>query len=127
VILLLATADWCSAEKPLSGFLREHVAQRLHYPVPLIGGSTPRVFVSKRVGGGTSFSRIEQGFVAIILFSEDLWVSVDNLEQPYRFSPDVRRQKLRELTQRLKNGRSQRLGPGTSAAADLFGVFPVQP
>ncbi len=123
-VVLLATADWCCIEKSLSEFVLGRIKQRLGYSIPLIGGSMPRIFVSQPQAEAAGFTRIEHGFVVILLFSDDLWVTVGKFERPYDYSADERSRKLRALVAHMKDSHAKRLGLGSSAASDVFAIFP---
>ncbi len=124
-VLLLATADWCDPSKtePLSQLIRDELKARLHYEVPLIGGSMPKIFVSLPQRE-KPFYRITKGFVVIYLFSRDLWVHVESVPQPYLSNPAARRDELLELKARLHDSRRTHLGLGSSASRDIFAFFP---
>lgn len=122
-IILLATADWCRTDRPLSAMVLDQIKNRITEGTPLIGGSSPRIFVSLP---GTTVRQhcIECGFCVILLRSPELWVSAGAIPSPHaRPSSDVDSD-LRTLVKNLKgySGKHPRLG--TSAAADLFGFFP---
>lgn len=124
-VLLFATADWCEPNKakPLSKLIRDKLKEQLHYEVPLIGGSMPKIFVSLPQRE-KKFYRITEGFVVIYLFSQNLWVHVGSFPQPYLSNPAARRDELLELKARLRDSRHTHLGLGSSASRDLFAIFP---
>lgn len=124
-VLLLATADWCDPSKPepLSKLIRDELKAQLHYEVPLIGGSMPKIFVSLPQRE-KKFYRITTGFVVIYLFSRSLWAHIDSFPHPYGSTPAARRDELEELKARLHDSRRTHLGLGSSASTDLFAIFP---
>jgi signal transduction histidine kinase len=128
-LLLLATPDWCDPKRPLSALFRSKFRDDLKYEVPLIGASVPRAFVSLPPASAAEQPRsveIKNGFVLVALFSNDLWMTVDSVREPERF-PDENTRKcaVREMAERVgQSAREKHLGLGTSAASDLFAIFP---
>jgi len=127
-ILLLATADWCRPDKPLSAHLRERLLQVLGYRVPVVGASVPRIFVSLPPKLGheePSYYEVSAGFAAIGLFSNDLWITPGCVEKPGELSEPERKERINEMAAQLqREARHEHIGLGTSAAADLFAIFP---
>ena len=128
-IILLATPQWCDPNRPISRYIREQLQSTLGYPVPLIGGSAPRLFVSLPHTTGaaqtTQTFEIDDGFVIIGLLSNDLWVSVDAVPDICQMPEAKRRAAIKEMAGRIReDSRKTHIGPGTSATADLFAIFP---
>jgi signal transduction histidine kinase len=128
-LLLLATPDWCDPERPLSALFRSKFREELGYAVSLIGASVPRAFVSLPPSDTTEEPRsveIRNGFVLVALFSNDLWMTVDSVREPERFpDEDTRKRAVKKMAERIKqSAREKHLGLGTSAASDLFAIFP---
>lgn len=120
-LLLLATADWCDASEPLSAEIRTEFERRLGYRPPLIGTSSPRIFAS--LPSEPHSHHVEDGFVLIGLFSEDLFVTVECCERPHDDIPN-RQEAVRRMVDRLQKKKLEHIGLGSSAATDLFAVFP---
>ena len=115
--LLLATADWCTGRCTLPRDVRSALEKRLHYKVPLLGGSMAKVFCSSDPGGF-----IDPGVLLVLFCSEDLWVTVGYLKKPYNSNgePDV--PALRRFAKEFDETTNIRLG--WSAERYIFGMFP---
>jgi signal transduction histidine kinase len=114
--LLLATADWCSTDRPLCRELLLEIERRVGYRVSLIGGSMAKVFCSK----APNFV-MEQGVVLAALCSRDFWMSALLLEKPHK-DRDGRESELKAFAEKLESKAGTRLG--ASASRHLLGVFP---
>lgn len=123
-IVLFATPEWCQPDRPLSALVRSAARSMLGYDVPLIGGSMPRIFASVPGPNGPTIHCVEQGFVLIMLYSNDMWVVVDSVQEPYKLADNERWRQLGEMAARLRHPKQMHLGLGTSASADLFAVLP---
>jgi signal transduction histidine kinase len=115
--LLLATADWCTPRTFLAREVRSALHHSLHYDVPLIGGSMAKLFCSLVPGGF-----IDPGVILLLLCSNDLWVTVDHLDQPYNSKSGPDRRQLKKLAAKLENAAKVRLG--SSAERYLCGIMP---
>ncbi|MEK7405631.1 MAG: GAF domain-containing protein, partial [Acidobacteriota bacterium] len=115
--VLLATADWSHREQGLPRLVRETLREKLHYAVPLIGGSMASVFSSCYPEG-----LIENGVALAVLCSHDLWVTVTAFPEPFSYSDCDRVARLKELAEILE--REGRVRLGTSSDRYLLGILP---
>jgi hypothetical protein len=73
---------------------------------------------------GPAIHRVEQGFVLILFYSNDLWIGVDSVQEPYKLTDTDRWAQLGEMAKRLVRRRQTHMGLGTSASINLFAVLP---
>lgn len=116
--LLFATADWCETEVSLPKGIRHALRESLGYEVPLIGGSTALMYTSTE----TEAPFIQQGLTLILFCSNDIWLTVQALPRPYKLTPAVLKQRLKQLAHELEEAAGIRLG--ASANKFLFGYLP---
>jgi|SRR5580658_1223873 hypothetical protein len=116
-VLLFATPDWCQSAEPLPGAVRSALRSRLHYDVPLIGGSVPEMYCST-----DQKPHIRRGLAMVALCTKELWMSVESLEKPYEGSERERHERLDDLAGRIEHRAWSRLG--ASAERALFGILP---
>ncbi len=116
--LLFATVDWCGAATPLPAEVRRCLKERLGYEVPLIGGSTAGLYCSTE----EAEPFIKQGLALVLFCSNDMWLTVTSLPQPYATTPEERKQKLIQLAAKLDEQAGIRLG--ATANKFLFGYLP---
>jgi signal transduction histidine kinase len=115
--VLLATADWCESDPSLPQSVREALRKSLCYGVPVIGGSMKKLFCSQ---GDAGF--FDHGVILALFCTNDLWATVECLENPYDADgqPDIRR--LKKFAEGLEKNAPVRLG--ASAERYLFGILP---
>jgi len=115
--VLLATADWCESDPSLPQNVRAELRRSLHYDVPLIGGSMAKLFCFR---GDPGF--FDHGVILALLCTNDLWVTVEYLENPYDAEgrPDI--SELEKLAAKLEKDAPVRLG--ASAERYLYGILP---
>src|SRR5260370_6305994 len=123
-INLFATADWCDPENSISRYVRDELQVKLGYRAALIGGSMAKVFCSTAPGG-----LIDPGLVIVVLCTNDLFVSVECLDDPYRGAAQDNEGRAREREARLKDMAENlvnrgRIHLGTSSDRFLFGILP---
>ncbi len=116
--LLFATADWCRTETPLPAQVRSALRERLGYEVPLIGGSTALLYCSTE----EEQPFFEHGMTLLLYCTNEMWMTVSALPQPYAATPKQRRGKLNRLARELEDEAGIRLG--ASANKFLFGYLP---
>jgi len=115
--LLLATEAWCDPDDSVSARVREALKAKLGYEVPLIGGSTPRIYCSK-----SPTRIIDQGMVLVLLRSDDLWITVGSLANPYESEGKARQDRIGKFARDLRERAGVRLG--IAAHRYLFGMLP---
>jgi signal transduction histidine kinase len=120
-LLLLATADWCDTSDPLSAAIRVDFLRRLGYSPPLIGSSSPGIFAY--LPSERHPHHVENGFVLIGLFSDDLFLTVECCERPHDDIPG-RPDAVKLMADRLNKAQLEHIGLGTGAEAALFAFFP---
>ena len=118
---LYVTGHWCcDRHEDVPRKVRQEIKRKLGYEVPLIGGSMARIYCTAT----ESSPVIEEGAAIAILFTEELWASVEALPHPFEYKIGERLRRLRELRDKL--GKQKRHGIGLGASADhyLFGIMP---
>jgi len=113
--ILLATADWCDPQAPISAGIRNTLQKRLGYEVPLVGGCMARLFCS--VSGP---SVIEHGLVLVLLCSSELYATVGHIPGPHGIPPRELRSKLQILSEKIAGQRRI----GGSSTRFLLAFFP---
>lgn len=122
---LLATPSWCAPKDSISLPIRQHLRHHLGYDVPLIGGSSPRLFVSlPRENQKPEKHHLQDGVVLVLLCSREIWMNVEMLRNPWKLEDKERTVETQNLVQRLICSRSTHMGLGSSAHYDFFGFLP---
>lgn len=114
---LLASPDWCQSPISISKLIRDELNRELGYGVPLLGGSMAGIYC---FNGKPHF--LSHGIALLLLCSEDLWMTVDCLENPYSLTNEEREESLRTLATRIQKRAGTRQGAG--AFKHLLGLFP---
>ena len=115
--LLLATADWCQFSSSISEAIRSGLKRTLGYEVPLIGSSMAGLYCSTDPN-----PVVKHGLLLVALSSNNLWLTVSHLENPYAGTQEVRKRRLNEMAKDLE--RQAGVNLGASADRFLFGFLP---
>jgi signal transduction histidine kinase len=105
--------------------IRQKLRRRLGYDVPLIGGSSPRIFVSlPNEGSAPVLHHLTAGIVLVLLCSREVWMNVGMLINPWDLGEEDRIREVQSLVRRLIESRTTHMGLGSSAQYDFFGFLP---
>jgi signal transduction histidine kinase len=115
--LLLATADWCKFPASISKNICHQLRETLGYEVHLFGASMAGFYCSTEPD-----PFVVNGLLLLLICSNDLWITVGHLAEPYSGSPSERRERLKGMADELVEKAGVKLG--ASADKSLFGFLP---
>lgn len=115
--LLLATADWCKFPTSISKNICHQLRETLGYEVHLFGASMAGFYCSTEPD-----PFVVNGLLLLLICSNDLWITVGHLAEPYSGSPSERKKRLKGMADELVEKAGVKLG--ASADKSLFGFLP---